>query len=350
MSAKNPDFLLLLSTQRSGTNFLKSLLRQSQYFGDAREWYNHHQRSGSSVLPPNVFFEIANAGRTSTSSTPALTLMANQLPHATRDFFSLNTELNEIKLSKQVAFVDAFLSVFNQPVVLRLQRTDKLSQALSAVIHARTGVSHVRGGVELKSPDATQKETREQVIGNISALELAEYVLKFDTWERNLDQICEGLKLPVSHIDYNDLVSDTTGTITRFFESVGVEPDLSFQRSEFSKTSDSAENLRVQQAVCAQVGIAPNSSQEELLSQLRGMSLYQLRERQAASERNKLASELESAALKLDKALLDLDKTASERDKLASELNKMAQERDALQSDLNDLMRYPWRRLTAKKH
>ncbi|MCV6575529.1 MAG: Stf0 family sulfotransferase, partial [Cohaesibacter sp.] len=142
MRSDGPDFLLLLSTQRSGTNYLKSLLQQSDYFGHAGEWYNHHQRSGDSKLSPSAFFKIASSGQTSNSSTPALTLMANQLPDAARDFFSLKAKRSAINISMQVSFIEAFLSVFRHPVVLRLKRHDKLAQAISAVIHARTGVSH----------------------------------------------------------------------------------------------------------------------------------------------------------------------------------------------------------------
>lgn len=321
------DCCILLSTQRSGTTLLSEHLANHGHFGRASERYLILERqTPPPSFAPSFFFELV-ARRKERQSEYAINLMANQLPSATKRFFGLDQEKHAVTLQQQTQFLDAFAGVFRNPIAVRLKRKDKLAQAISLIIHSRTGVAHIRDGQTIVSSRNLPYEKREQVVASITAHEVAKWIEKIDKWETNLDAICASLRTPQLMVYYEDLSKNPLNVLSKIFTTAGISPPSEIALPKLQVTSGRDEARNIIYRLCGEIGVDRNASNDDICSNLRQLSHFQFKLQDLTRERNHIAAER--------------DRLAVERDRLAAERDILAAERDNLKIKYKKSMRDP---------
>jgi len=125
---------------------------------------------------------------------------------------------------------------FGNPVVVRVQRRDRVRQAISRYIASRTGVYHVAADDDVGSSllggalGSRKADRRAEVPFDFAAIDAE--VGNIDAEERYWDQLLADAGVAPLELVYEDFVQDRAGTLTAVLDHVGVDratADLGFE-------------------------------------------------------------------------------------------------------------------------
>lgn len=211
-----PGPFIVLTTSRSGSTWLCNLLSKALYIEPMREDFRpkHFQGFLGGQLVVNDLLNLAQASFNGTAMPPRLgsKLIWDSIP--------------ELKRRLSPADITAFTNLYreNQPVLVRLVRRDRVAQAVSRYIAARSGVfhKHIPTSTALRKDSATSHSTGRSESSSESAS--AEVSYDFEAIhkhykplvraEKHLDDTLANTQVPVHTFFYEDLVDDpVTGLV-----------------------------------------------------------------------------------------------------------------------------------------
>lgn len=272
MKNQAPTVVLVLSTQRSGTTLFADYMGQMKNFGRPGEWILKQKRSSTGTLSPSDFFDVLKFGRESVSSPYAINIMANQLPDAAKEFFGRDEVPLEESPALQAQFLRSFSEVCGHPVIVRLKRLDKISQAISSLIHRKTGVAHIVRGQERFGMTRGKRLSRSEAIAVITPQEIVQTVRQFDKWESELDRVIELCDIPTFQMTYEDLDDNSTLAFTKLYDFLEFEQnDRELpKQSRLSKTSRAEETEIILKKLRQSLSAGSEMDSWRLLDTIRG--------------------------------------------------------------------------------
>ncbi|MEO1948688.1 Stf0 family sulfotransferase [Thioclava sp.] len=258
-----PACLLVFSTQRTGSSLLCDYLQRAG-LGKAGEFFLLMMRSKPrNEITPADFFAAAEMGR-GENGTSAINVMSNQLAPIAEAFFGKPAYEALEPEAAHAQFIGAYAKIFGSSAYLRISRSDRVAQAVSRLVHRKSGVAHVKAGEAQRTPN--HKSGSGDPVDEITGADLAHEIFRIDQDEAHLDAVLAQLDQPVCDLTYEDLTEAPERqfqAIWQFFGWGNFDMPL---RTDHTKVTKTADLTVLRTKLAAYLGADPESSDADLLA------------------------------------------------------------------------------------